>query len=211
MGAERKMIFIKLAIVLFFSFLLSGCGNQTIDYGPCKFAPPDSKFTSFSGVCEECYFNLQFRDGVYSFIGKQLHSEAGGDYSHTYNAVLSFYLDSPKSNLELVNSVGVKKPLQKVSVLSKSGNTPEPVSAAFGIYNYCNEFFEPITDNVNQSYHRLTSIELIDSYPAEINSEPIQFYYYYCVGELNATIIIDGKAETIIGSYRLKMEIYEKL
>jgi hypothetical protein len=50
-------------IILLFVTILNGCDNPTdFDNGPCKFAPPESKFPIFRS-CEECYFNI-FLPGI---------------------------------------------------------------------------------------------------------------------------------------------------
>jgi hypothetical protein len=205
MKLSKMMIFI-----LATSFI--GCDNtNNFDNGPCKFAPPESKFPVFQRTCEECYFNLNFQGKKYSFAGNQIPSDAGGGYSQMNNAFLSFYLVSPNSDKELNNSVAIKTPLLKLENIKSLNNSPPLVTTAFGIYNYCNDFFEPITENINQSYHQLTKVEFLESYRTEINFEPFQLFSYYLTGELKTTFIINGETQIVTAQYRVKSIIYEKL
>jgi hypothetical protein len=198
-------------IILLFAILLIGCDN-TIDFdnGPCKFAPPESNFPIISS-CEECFFNLNFQDKEYSFPGNKIASNVSGDYSQMNNVFLSFYLVPPNSDEELNNSIDIKTPLLKVEAITKLNDSPPLVSVAFGIYNYCNDFFEPITDDVSQSFHQLTKVELVESYPTEINFEPFQLFDFYLTGELQTTFIINGETQMVTAQYKVKSIIYEKL
>jgi len=91
-----------------------------------------------------------------------------------WNVFFDFYLDLPDSDEELNGSIDVKTPLVEIESITKSIETPPVVSTAFGIYNYCKDLFEPVPYDINQSFNRLIKAELIESYPAEINSEPHQ-------------------------------------
>lgn len=204
-----------------------GCDN-TIDFdkGPCKFAPPESKFPIFPATyCTECYFNLKFSDKEYSFAGSQL--EAGGpgagpgwspdrniQVQNTWNSFLSFYLVSPSSDELLSNSIGVKTPRLKLDTLSKLISAPPSVSASFGIYNYCNDFFEPITGDVSQSYNQLTDIELMESYyvgSIDGSIEQYQNHFFYCYGEITATFVINGEKQLVTATYKVRAQIWEEL
>ncbi len=189
------------------------CDNTLVfDKGLCKFAPPESNFPMIPGTfCEECFFNFTFEGKEYSFLGNKIESSYTGDYSKTWNVVFDFYLDPPDSDEELNGSIDIKTPLVKVENITKSIGSPPVVSTAFGIYNYCNDFFQPITDDISLSFHRLTKIELIESYPVEIDSEPHQSFFYYLIGELQLTIDINGKTEVITAEYKVRCGVYEKL
>jgi len=192
--------------------LLVQCDNTTdFDKGPCKFAPPESNFPLVDQSCTECYFNLSFQGSRYVFQGNKIFPSFGGDYSKMRNAFFDFYLDSPDSDEELNASIDVKTPIVKVENITKSTGTPPVVSTAFGIYNYCNDFFQPITDDVNRSFHRLTKSELIESYTVKIDSEPHQLFIFYLTGEIHATIIINDETQVITAEYQLKSFIFEKL
>ena len=122
-----------------------------------------------------------------------------------------FYLYPPDSDEELYSSIGVKTPLIKRKVIINGIDSPPLVSTAFGIYNYCNDFFEPITDDISQSYHRLTKAELIESYPVEIDFQPYQSYFFYLLGELQISIIINGETKVITAKYKVRSVVYKKL
>ncbi len=211
--------------IFLFAIMFIGC-DDTIDadQGPCKFPPSESNFPVFSSVaCEECYFNLQFEGKEYSFAGNQFEVGSGAPtnssdtrivYYQMHNAFLSFYLVSPPSDDELNNSINVKTPLLKETTLSNLSDHPPSVSASFGIKNYCQTFFEPITGSVSQSYNKLTAVELIDSYfvgNSEGSTEQYQLHIYYCYGELSGTFIIDGENQVITSNYKVRSFIYEKL
>lgn len=205
--------------------LIVGCDN-TIDFdnGPCKFAPPESKFPVFPrAYCEECYLNLQFKGKEYSFAGNQFEGGSSSPIANSnnrivflqmQNAFLSFYLVSPSSDEELNNSINVKTPLINVTTLSNLVDFPPSVSASLGINNYCENFFEPITDNVSQSYNKLTDIEFIESYfvgSSEGSTDQYQLHIYYCYGVVNATFLIDGEKQLVTSNYKIRSLIYEKL
>jgi hypothetical protein len=216
----------KLSYVFFFIFLFIRCDNAIdVDYGPCKFAPPESKFPELLfAYCDECYFTLQFAGKKYSFVGKQLETipseivweppDKTNLIQLIRNSFLSFYFIAPATAELLNNSRGIKTPLLKLDTLSKlKSNGPPPVSASFGIYNYCKNLFEPI-GNINQSYHRLTDTELIESYFVGTIGDGIeryQKYIFYCSGELQATFIINGETQVATASYKVRAEIWEKL
>ncbi|HMR56910.1 MAG TPA: hypothetical protein PKC10_06295 [Cyclobacteriaceae bacterium] len=189
------------------------CDNTPdFDKGPCKFAPPESNFPLTPGTfCEECYFNFEFQDREYSFTGNKLESSYVGDYSKMWNVFFDFYLDLPDSDEELNGSIDVKTPLVEIESITKSIETPPVVSTAFGIYNYCKDLFEPVPYDINQSFNRLIKAELIESYPAEINSEPHQSFLYYLNGELQATFNLNGETEVITAEYKVRCVVYEKL
>lgn len=200
-------------LILLLTAFSMNCEN-TLEYdkGPCKFAPPDSNFPIIPGAfCEECFFKLKFQGKEYSFSGNRIESYYVGDYSQSINVFFNFYLDSPASNEALHGNVDVKSPLVKREVIINHTDSSMLLSSAFGIYNYCNVFFQPITDDIGQSYHRLTDIELIESYPVEINSEPFQLFSFYLTGELHATFIINGEIQLITAEYKVKSSVYEKL
>lgn len=199
------------SILLLAAFFLSCENTPEYDKGPCKFAPPESNFPIIPMTCEECYFNLTFQGKDYSFPGNKLSSPFGGDWSQMTNVFLSFYLIPPDSDEELYNSIDVKTPLLKMETITQLNDSPLLVSTAFGIYNYCKVFFQPVTDDISQSYHQLTEVDLIESYPTEINSEPFQLFSFYLTGELHATIIIDGEAQVATAEYKVKSSVYEKL
>lgn len=205
----------KLSYIIIFPFLivLNGCDNAVdFDKGPCKFAPPESNFPVIPGTfCEECFFNFNFQGKQYSFLGDKIESSYVGDYSKMWNVFFEFYLYPPDSDEELYSSIGVKTPLMKRKVVINGIGLPPLVSTAFGIYNYCNDFFEPITDDISQSYHRLTKAELIESYPVEINFQPYQSYFFYLLGELQISIIINGETKVITAKYKVRSVVYEKL
>lgn len=102
----------------------------------------------------------------------------------------------------------MKTPLLKVEAITKLNQSRGPlVSTAFGIYNYCNDFFQPITDDISQSYHQLTKADLIETY--SVGSE--QLFWFYLIGELQVTIIINGVPELVTANYKVKSRFYEKL
>ena len=84
-------------------------------------------------------------------------------------------------------------------------------TVTFGIFDYCREFFQPITNDVERSSHELTGIELIESYPVEVYYEPYQLSYFYCTGNLNMTFLINDQVSLATGRYKIKVEIWEKL
>lgn len=199
-------------LVFLLTILFLSCDSTpNFDTGPCKFAPSDSNFPFIEKSCEECYFNLRFQDKEYFFPGNRISPSFGGDYSKMWNVFFEFYLDPPDSDEALYSSIDVKTPLMKREVIINGISSPPLVSSAFGIYNYCNNFFEPITDDISQSYHRLTKAELIESYPVEIDSEPYQLFVFCLNGELQATIIVNGNTQLVTAEYQLKSFVYKKL
>jgi len=196
--------------IFVFVTLLIGCDNN-IDYdkGPCKFAPPESNFPIIEMSCKECYFNLRFQGKDYSFPGNRLSPAFGGNWSEMTNGFLFFYLVPPNSDEELNAIVNVKTPLMKMETITKLSNTPRPslVSTAFGIYNYCKEFFQPVTDDIGQSYHRLTKAELIETY--SVGNE--QLFFFDLTGEFQTTFIINGEVQLVTAEYKVKSRFYEKL
>ncbi|MBL7877979.1 MAG: hypothetical protein JNL53_20100 [Cyclobacteriaceae bacterium] len=198
-------------IISLLTLLFSGCDNNTeYDKGPCKFAPPESNFPIIEQSCKECFFNLKFQGKQYSFPGNRISPAFGGNLSQMYNVFFSFYLVPPNSDEELNAGINVKTPLMKMEIITKLSNTPRPslVSTAFGIYNYCNEFFQPVTDDVVKSYHRLTKAELIETYPVGNNE---QLFFFYLTGEFETTFIINGEAQPVTAEYKVKSRFYEKL
>jgi len=189
-----------------------GCDNTTnFDNGFCKFAPPESNFPIIERSCEECYFNLKFQSKQYSFPGNRISPAFGGNWSQMSNVFFFFYLTPPNSDEELNASINVKTPLMKVETITKTeiSNLTRPsfVSTAFGIYNYCNDFFQPETDDVDKSYHRLTKAELIQSY--SVGNE--QLFVFYLTGEFETTFIINGVAQIVTAEYKVQSRFYEKL
>lgn len=201
----------KLSYIIIFPFLivLNGCDNAVdFDKGPCKFAPPESNFPIIEQACKECFFNLKFQGKQYSFPGDRISPAFGGNLSQMYNVFFSFYLVPPDSDEELYNSVDIKSPLLRVEAITKLNTSRGPlVSTAFGIYNYCNDFFQPVTDDVSQSYHWLTKAELIESY--SVGNE--QLFFFYLIGELQATFTINGEVQIVTAEYKVKSRFYEKL
>lgn len=202
--------------------LIFGCDQATdSDQKPCAFAPPESQFPIFPSTdCSDCTLNLQFQGKEYSFNGNQF--DAGSDspirqsdkkivYGYFQNSFLSLYLISPSSVESLYNSVNINTPLLPVDTINKLVEHPTPVSAAFGIYDYCNNFFEPITNNVSKSFNQLTRVELIETYQAQINFELYQNSLFSISGHLKAPTMIEGKAEVITVTYEAQIEILEKL
>jgi hypothetical protein len=196
-------------IIVYLAVLLGfGCDNTTnFDNGFCKFAPPESNFPIIERSCEECFFNLRFQDKEYSFLGNRISTGVGGDRSQMINVFLSFYLVPPDSDEELYSSLDTKTPLVKTEVITKSADSLPLVSTAFGIYNYCNDFFEPVTNDVSKSYHRLIKAELIQSYSLGTH----QFFFFELTGEINATFIINGEAQLVTSQYKVQSQVYEKL
>ncbi len=211
--------------IFLFAIMFIGC-DETIDadQGPCKFPPSESNFPVFSPYCTECFFILQFQGEEYSFDWNQINSGGPSDgpgwrpdrnilVQKTWNSFLSFYIVSPSSVEILYNSIGVKTPLLKVDTLSKLTSVPPPVSASFGIYNYCNDFFEP-TGNIDQSYHQLTGVELFQTGligPINGSSDDYLKHYYNCSGELKATFMINGEIQVVTAQYKVRVQIWEKL
>lgn len=199
-------------LVLLLVYLLTGCGNDDgFGQKPCPFAPPESDFPIISNICEDCYFNIQFREQEYSFSGNQFTSPYFSDHTQADNAFLSFYLISPISVSELDQGIDVKTPLLEIDAIDNLTVQPPSVTVAFGIYNYCKDLFQPATNDVSQSYHQLTSTELIESYPTALDNEPYQISFYYLIGELQATFNINGEEDLVTAEYKVKCQIYEKL
>jgi hypothetical protein len=195
------------------TLLSSACENNNYDNGPCKFAPPESNFPIIEQSCKECYFNLKLQGKQYSFPGNRIDSGSGGNWSQMTNVFLFFYLVPPNSDEELYASIDVKTPLMKVETITEISYLTRPtrpsfVSTAFGIYNYCNDFFQPVTDDVGQSFHRLTKAELIETYPVGNNE---QLFFFYLTGEFETTFIINGEAQPVTAEYKVKSRFYEKL
>lgn len=201
-------------LILLGATLFVRCEND-MDYDkePCKFAPPESNFPIIPGAfCEECFFKIKLDDKDYYFSGNRIEVYySGGDYSQMKNVFFSLYLVPPDSNQKLQSSIDVKTPLLKTEAITKLTDSPPLVFTAFGINNYCNDFFQPITEDITKSYQRLTKAELIESYPSKIGSETYQLYIYYLTGEIQATIIVNGDTQFITAEYRVKSLIYEKL
>lgn len=195
-------------IIFLLTLLFGGCDNDiNYDKGPCKFAPPESNFPIIEASCQECYFNLRFQGKEYLFPGNRISPAFGGGWSQMTNVFLFFYLVPPDSDEELNTSINVKTPLLKVEAITKLNDSPTLVSSAFGIYNYCHEFFESVTGDISQSYNRLTKTELIESYP--VGTE--QLFFFYLIGELQVTLIINGEAQLVTAEYKVKSRFYEKL
>jgi len=210
----RDAMKLSYLFIFIFGSLSIGCDNPTdFDNGPCKFAPPESNFPVISLTWEECFFNLRFNGKEYSFPGNKISSPFGGNWSQMTNVFLSFYLVPPNSDEAINSSVDIKTPLMKMVTITKLNDSPPLVSTAFGIYNYCNDFFEPITDDISKSHHQITDVKLIDSYPTEINAEPYQLFFFYLTGELQATSIINRETQLVTAEYKIKnlREIINKL
>lgn len=212
-----------LLILLLLAVFVQCDNTPNFDKGPCKFAPPESNFTIFSGACEECFFNLIFDDKEYHFAGNQFEDEGGGPgwapernilVQSKHNAFLSFYLVSPASEELLNNSIGIKTPLLESASIANLDGPPPPVTASLGIFNYCKVFFEPITGDVNQSHHLITETEHIQSsYMGSIDGsiEKYQKHIYYCFGEIHSIFMINGEERSVVANYKIKMEIWEEL
>jgi hypothetical protein len=54
-------------------------------------------------------------------------------------------------------------------------------------------------------------VELIDSYPVEIESVPHQWNYFYFYGELFMTFNIDEELQEALANYKIDAVIYERL
>jgi hypothetical protein len=223
---RKNIIPTSSAFVLPLLLLLTGCTKQNVDYGPCKFAPPESKFPVFPGAyCNECYFNLNINNKEYSFAGNQFETYTTGSgpgwepernilVGDAFNSFFNFYFVSPPSDELLNNSIGVITPLLESTAIARLNYSPPPVSVALGIYNYCEDFFEPVPGDVTQSYHQLTKAEFIESYylgSIDGSIEEYQKHNFYCYGEINATFWIDGEMQSATASYKVKVEIWEKL
>lgn len=216
----------RLAILYLILLVFTGCTNAPeYSQGPCPFPSAESNFPVIPGVysCEECYFNIQFSGDEYSFAANQFERTPSSPVGHSsdttilagraWNSFLSFFVVIPSSVEELNNRIGVKTPLLMVETVSrrKLESFPPPVSAAFGIYNYCKDFFEPITGDVSQSWHQLTEVELRESYPVERDSEPYQRNHFYTYGELEMIFLINGNLREATASYKIDVVFYEKL
>jgi hypothetical protein len=209
MRVANSMMMEKAGYMFIFFLLLTGCTNAPeYSQGPCPFPPAESNFPVFPepGVyCKECYFNIEFRGEDYSFAGNQLKTSSRG-ISEAHNSFLTFYLASSSSVKELYNSIGVKTPLSEVDIFYRREleSFRSSVSTAFGIYNYCKDFFEPITNDITKSYHLLTEVELIESVPHQRN-------YFYFYGELFMTFNIDEELQEALANYKIDAVIYERL
>lgn len=202
-----RLTFLYLILLVF-----TGCTYDP-DYsqGPCPFPPAESNFPVISWTyCEECYFNIQFRGEEYSFQENQLETRSI-IRSEAHNSFFSFYFAHPSSVEELYNSIGVKIPLLKLYTIiySEPDNFSPAGAAEFGIYNYCEDLFEPITGDVSQSWHQLTEVELIESYLVESDSGSYRFNKFYGNGELEMTFLINGELEDATASYKIDLIIYE--
>lgn len=222
----KNTISTKLTFLYLILLVLTGCTNAPeYSQGTCPFPPAESNFPVIAGVysCEECYFKIQFNVGEYSFVANQFERTPSSPVGHSsdttilagraWNSFLSFFIVAPSSVKELYNRIGVKTPLLKVETVSrrKLESFPPPVSAAFGIYNYCKDFFEPITGAVSQSWHQLTEVELRESYPVERDSEPYQRNHFYFYGELEMIFLINGELQKASANYKTDVVLYEKL
>lgn len=100
--------------------LAFACDDPSINYGPCEFAPPESRFPLIESVdpCDECYFNIQMMGKEYAFIGKQFETspksiiwsppEWPNQARSTGNSFFDFHFVSPQKAELLVKSVGGK-------------------------------------------------------------------------------------------------------
>lgn len=224
MQIAKSTIEEKAAYMLVIFLLLTGCSHATeYSRGPCPFPPADSNFPVIPNAydCDGCYFTIEFRGEKYSFAENQFQrtpSRPVGHSSNTtilagraWNSFLSFFLVAPSSVEEFYNSIGVRAPLLKVDTVSKGNlnSFPPAASAAFGIYDYCEDLFEPITGDVSQSWHQLSEVELIESYPVERDSEPYQLNRFYSYGELEMTFIINNELQEATASYKIQIIMYE--
>jgi hypothetical protein len=190
----------QLYLLSFFCFLLIGCNdsNSFEDGRPCGFAPAESNFPLVqSTFCEECYMNINFKENKYSFDGNQFGTFPAGDFSQMQNPFFSFYLFSPNSVEELNNSIGQITSLTSVQTLTKLDESPGLPSVAFGIYNYCDNFFEALTSDVSKSKHELKSIENVNS------------NFFYCIGEISATLIVNGEEQMVTAAYKILVRVGE--
>lgn len=195
--------------------ICTSCGQtDDIDYGPCKFAPAESKFPVVpTAFCEECYFELQVFGKQYSFTGNQFLESPPWEINTISNAFLQFSIVVPVSMDSLNLGLGNTTPLLNWDSLPYSRTSSPPVSASFGIFNYCKDYFEPIS-NINQSYHRLTHIDMIESYfveRVEANGDDYQFNRFYAYGELKATFNINGEIQVATGTYKIQIIVFEKI
>lgn len=204
-----------------------GCQDEIeVDRGPCKFAPVSSNFAEVEySYCQDCYVKIQFMGDEYFFEEDQIdftpsgfvwNSDNTNIISTAENAFFQLNIASPFSPVVLNDNIGIKTPLLNRESLATLGNdVPPPVSASFGIYNYCKDFFES-SGNVNESFNLLTDVELLESYEVQIGEDESSFHPYQrslfnCSGELQGSFIINGETHIITANYKLNMEIYERL
>lgn len=204
----------KLVLLYLILPIIGGCSDSLdVSQGPCPFPPGESNFPVISQTyCDECYFKIQFRGEEYFFQENQLETRSI-IRSEAHNSFFSYYFAPPSSVEELYNSIGVKTPLLKIyTIIYSESDSFSPAGAAeFGMYNYCKDLFEPITGDVSQSWHQLTTVELIESYLVESDSGSYQFNKFYSYGELEMTFLIDGVLEEATANYKLDVVLYEKL
>lgn len=212
-----KISIIKIIIFLCIIFIsLSGCEDTSkASQEPCPFPPAESNFPVFpepSAFCKECFFNIEFLEQEYTFEGNQLEISWTG-LSEAHNSFFSFYFAPPSTLDDLYNNIGVSMPfLQLYTLLSSNSDSNFSAGTTeLGIYNYCKDLFEPITGDVNQSYHQITQVELIESYPVEIDSIQHKLSIFYFYGELTMTFIVNDEVKEAKANYKLLGSIEEKI
>lgn len=85
-------------------------------------------------------------------------------------------------------------------------HVPPPTTVALRLFNYCNDIFEANNTSINQSFHRLTKVELIESY--RVGSYLLSFFY--CYGEIESPYMMNGQPELIKATYKIRVEVYER-
>jgi hypothetical protein len=214
---------LRLLPQLLFVLLIFGCEDKiNANYGPCKFPSAQSKFPELKYAwCKDCFVELNFQDQQYRFNGNQIETiPSAANWNPpelpylvrlTRNSFFELNFISPLTVQELSNAVGNKTALLKTDTLSKLTGEIPPASVLFGVFDYCREFHQPVAYDITSSSHELTGIELIESYPVEVNYEPYQLSYFYCTGKLNMTFLINGNTEPATAQYNIQVEVYEKL
>ena len=212
----------RLISSLFSLLIIFGCEDPVdVKYGPCEFPSAKTKFQTFNYWCKDCFVELDLFNQQYRFNGNQFESAgAAANWNppelpylvrSTQNSFFNLNFVSPLTVQDLRSGLGNKTALLRTDSLSKlTGQIPN-ATVTFGIFDYCREFFQPITNDVERSSHELTGIELIESYPVEVYYEPYQLSYFYCTGNLNMTFLINDQVSLATGRYKIKVEIWEKL
>jgi len=190
-----------------------------VDYGDCKFAPANSKFSTFPPYCEECFMQIQFMGQEYTFKDYQIDRFGGHSFypeknwiSVTLNDFFGLDIISPNSVEILKKSVGLKTPLLKHdSIIIDKLNLLPPVSVSFGIRNMCGKWYEPMTrQDISQSNHTLSSVKFLSSDRYLADSGPYLRSYFLCTGDLRTNFVLDDKIQPMTGNYKLTVIIYEK-
>jgi hypothetical protein len=209
--------------------LISSCQDKISDFvGPCEFADANANFPEISNFrfgydCEDCFINFEFMNQDYSFKESQFESGiTGGVYSeeHNYlssayeNAFFRFTVISPDKTEDLLNALNNRTPLLSQELLSNAELNDLPlISSSIFLKNYCKDQFHPeMTTDLDQSYHLVTSTELIGStsYLLGANQDLFEEHFFIWNGEFKATFIINDQMESLIGTYRLRVNLFEK-